>query len=176
MSWAATVCSRVNERGRQLRRPYQTLFQPFVLLLKTAGKARTRVTTNYIDRGLVAGVEGNKVRLSATGAVAVTMEEEKKIRPAAIDKGSPPHVPLCGGPFLVTLAFCELRKWPSVPDPLRRADDQRRRAFGNAGFIAPQLATLRSKAPVGGKWIHEIKYDGYRLQIHLVARFIQIAG
>ena len=32
---------------------------------------------HYIDRGLLAGVEGNKVRLSATGAVAVTMEEEK---------------------------------------------------------------------------------------------------
>ena len=32
---------------------------------------------HYIDRGLVAGVEGSKVRLSATGAVAVTMEEEK---------------------------------------------------------------------------------------------------
>jgi hypothetical protein len=32
---------------------------------------------HHIDRGLVAGVEGNKVRLSATGAVAVTMEEEK---------------------------------------------------------------------------------------------------
>ena len=32
---------------------------------------------HYIDRGLVAGVEGNKVRLSATGAVAVTLEEEK---------------------------------------------------------------------------------------------------
>jgi hypothetical protein len=29
------------------------------------------------DRGLVAGVEGNKVRLSTTGAVAVTMEEER---------------------------------------------------------------------------------------------------
>jgi bifunctional non-homologous end joining protein LigD len=35
------------------------------------------------------------------------------------------------------------------------------------GFIAPQLATLRSKAPLGSKWLHEIKYDGYRLQIHL---------
>lgn len=35
------------------------------------------------------------------------------------------------------------------------------------GFISPQLATLRSKAPVGSKWVHEIKYDGYRLQIHL---------
>lgn len=35
------------------------------------------------------------------------------------------------------------------------------------GFIKPQLATLKSKAPAGNKWLHEIKYDGYRLQIHL---------
>ena len=32
---------------------------------------------HYIDRGLVAGVEGDRVRLSATGAIAVTMEEEQ---------------------------------------------------------------------------------------------------
>jgi hypothetical protein len=32
---------------------------------------------HYIARSLVADVEGNKVRLSAAGAVAVTMEEEK---------------------------------------------------------------------------------------------------
>jgi bifunctional non-homologous end joining protein LigD len=35
------------------------------------------------------------------------------------------------------------------------------------GFVSPQLASLKSKAPVGSKWLHEIKYDGYRLQIHL---------
>ena len=35
------------------------------------------------------------------------------------------------------------------------------------GFIPPQLATLRSKAPAGDHWLHEIKYDGYRLQVHL---------
>ncbi|MCK1497887.1 non-homologous end-joining DNA ligase [Bradyrhizobium sp. 188] len=34
------------------------------------------------------------------------------------------------------------------------------------GFIKPQLATLRSKAPQG-HWLHEIKYDGYRVQLHL---------
>jgi bifunctional non-homologous end joining protein LigD len=34
------------------------------------------------------------------------------------------------------------------------------------GFIKPQLATLRSKAPKGEQWVHEIKYDGYRLQVH----------
>jgi len=35
------------------------------------------------------------------------------------------------------------------------------------GFILPQLATLKSRPPTGSKWLHEIKYDGYRLQIHL---------
>jgi len=32
---------------------------------------------HFIDQGLVAGVEGNKVRLSANADVAVTFEEEK---------------------------------------------------------------------------------------------------
>ena len=36
------------------------------------------------------------------------------------------------------------------------------------GFIKPQLATLKSKAPKGD-WLHEIKYDGYRVQIHINA-------
>jgi bifunctional non-homologous end joining protein LigD len=35
------------------------------------------------------------------------------------------------------------------------------------GFIKPQLATLKSKAPSGDGWLHEIKYDGYRTQFHI---------
>ncbi|UPK40475.1 non-homologous end-joining DNA ligase [Bradyrhizobium sp. 186] len=35
------------------------------------------------------------------------------------------------------------------------------------GFIKPQLATLKTKAPAGEDWIHEIKYDGYRVQFHI---------
>lgn len=35
------------------------------------------------------------------------------------------------------------------------------------GFIKPQLATLKSKAPSGPQWIHEIKYDGYRVQLNI---------
>jgi bifunctional non-homologous end joining protein LigD len=37
------------------------------------------------------------------------------------------------------------------------------------GFIKPQLATLKLKAPNGEQWLHEIKYDGYRVQIHVNA-------
>jgi bifunctional non-homologous end joining protein LigD len=36
------------------------------------------------------------------------------------------------------------------------------------GFIRPQLATLKSKPPKGD-WLHEIKYDGYRTQVHINA-------
>jgi hypothetical protein len=35
------------------------------------------------------------------------------------------------------------------------------------GFIKPQLATLKSKAPKGEQWLHEIKFDGYRIQVHI---------
>jgi bifunctional non-homologous end joining protein LigD len=35
------------------------------------------------------------------------------------------------------------------------------------GFIKPQLATLKMKAPSGDQWLHEMKYDGYRVQIHV---------
>jgi ATP-dependent DNA ligase len=36
------------------------------------------------------------------------------------------------------------------------------------GFIEPALATMVDK-PVGGdRWVHEIKFDGYRVQVHLI--------
>ncbi|MGY3469158.1 hypothetical protein ACVW0I_006029 [Bradyrhizobium sp. LM6.11] len=40
-------------------------------------------------------------------------------------------------------------------------------AVGDAGIHPAQLATLRSKTPAGDHWLHEIRYDGYRLQFHL---------
>ena len=33
-------------------------------------------------------------------------------------------------------------------------------------FIEPALATLAPKPPSGAKWVHEIKFDGYRAQLH----------
>ena len=34
-------------------------------------------------------------------------------------------------------------------------------------FVAPCLATLADKPPDSGNWIHEIKFDGYRIQARL---------
>ncbi len=41
-----------------------------------SGEGRHTGHHHYIDGSLVADVEGNKVRLSANGDVAVTMEQE----------------------------------------------------------------------------------------------------
>ena len=35
------------------------------------------------------------------------------------------------------------------------------------GFIAPCDPTLRERAPEGSDWLHEIKIDGYRAQLHI---------
>jgi hypothetical protein len=35
------------------------------------------------------------------------------------------------------------------------------------GFIEPALATAVDKVPSGSRWVHEIKFDGYRVQVHI---------
>ncbi len=42
------------------------------------------------------------------------------------------------------------------------------------GFIEPALATSIGKAPSGDRWIHEIKFDGYRVQVHLANTEVKV--
>jgi hypothetical protein len=42
-----------------------------------SGEGRHEGHHHYIDAGLIADIEGDKVRLSANGDVAVTLEEEE---------------------------------------------------------------------------------------------------
>jgi bifunctional non-homologous end joining protein LigD len=47
---------------------------------------------------------------------------------------------------------------------LWRVSSRRRRPLP-AGFIEPCIPTVANKVPSGPGWIHEIKHDGYRLQV-----------
>jgi bifunctional non-homologous end joining protein LigD len=51
---------------------------------------------------------------------------------------------------------------PKEPPVPRKA-----KASSYPGFIAPALATLKPRPPAGQKWLHEIKFDGYRAQAHV---------
>jgi bifunctional non-homologous end joining protein LigD len=53
------------------------------------------------------------------------------------------------------------KKWSSRPDPTRVEIPLR--------YIAPQLCELVTAPPVGDRWVHEAKLDGYRAQLHISA-------
>jgi bifunctional non-homologous end joining protein LigD len=42
------------------------------------------------------------------------------------------------------------------------------------GFVEPALATSIEKVPSGDRWIHEIKFDGYRVQVHLANEAVKV--
>jgi len=42
------------------------------------------------------------------------------------------------------------------------------------GFIEPALASSIEKVPFGARWIHEIKFDGYRVQLHIANDDIKV--
>lgn len=41
-------------------------------------------------------------------------------------------------------------------------------------FVEPALATLAARPPAGARWIHEIKFDGYRLQARVDAGRVKL--
>lgn len=47
------------------------------------------------------------------------------------------------------------------------------RKVGIPEFVAPQLATLTDKPPSGEAWLHELKFDGYRLLCHVEGRQVR---
>jgi len=57
--------------------------------------------------------------------------------------------------------FFELRCGKAYPEA--RECENGARPAEMPGFIKRQLATLKSRAPIGDQWI---KHDGYRIQIH----------
>jgi bifunctional non-homologous end joining protein LigD len=58
------------------------------------------------------------------------------------------------------------KKFMSAKDKTPKDNSPARHAALPA-FVAPCLATLADKAPQSDNWIHEIKFDGYRLQARL---------
>jgi bifunctional non-homologous end joining protein LigD len=42
------------------------------------------------------------------------------------------------------------------------------------GFIEPALASSIERVPSGERWVHEIKFDGYRVQLHIANEGIRV--
>jgi bifunctional non-homologous end joining protein LigD len=60
-----------------------------------------------------------------------------------------------------------MRKDPGPLPTARRIAVPGAKPGKHPGFIQPALATLKVNPPSGDRYVHEIKFDGYRLQAHL---------
>ncbi len=66
------------------------------------------------------------------------------------------------------------RRPSGFEDPPRRKSKAARKTAPKApqrdalpDFVPPCLATLQEKPPAGERWLHEVKFDGYRLQARI---------
>jgi bifunctional non-homologous end joining protein LigD len=57
---------------------------------------------------------------------------------------------------------------------LWRLRNDRRARIAPPGFIPPSRPTLSKKPPCGDLWAHEVKHDGYRLQVHVRAGRVRL--
>jgi bifunctional non-homologous end joining protein LigD len=61
---------------------------------------------------------------------------------------------------------------PPLPDPATIAGAKK---AALPAFVEPALATLATNPPSGERWLHEIKFDGYRLQAHVSAGRVKLS-
>lgn len=54
-----------------------------------------------------------------------------------------------------------------MPKPIDLKSLRGARKMNLPEFIAPQLATLVKTPPAGDQWLHELKFDGYRMLCHI---------
>jgi bifunctional non-homologous end joining protein LigD len=79
-------------------------------------------------------------------------------------------------PFMLAEGTPAAAVWDSEAG--RAADDRAKRSSpprskpaqvdGIPGFVPPQLCESVSRPPSGSDWVHEIKFDGYRIQLRVV--------
>jgi bifunctional non-homologous end joining protein LigD len=70
---------------------------------------------------------------------------------------------------------------PKAPQPAEAAPRPATRAVPKGAvkaslppFVEPALATLVKQAPAGERWVHEIKFDGYRLQVRIAGGRVKL--
>jgi len=64
-------------------------------------------------------------------------------------------------------ARAENKATPSRPAPAAKQPSKGKKVSALPDFIAPQLCTVVDRPPGGEGWCHEIKFDGYRVQLRV---------
>jgi bifunctional non-homologous end joining protein LigD len=78
-------------------------------------------------------------------------------------------------PRVRTRAVKKPRTAKARKTPKRASAKKRRKASGDLpAFVPPQLCRLVDRPPAGSNWVHEIKFDGYRVQLRAAAGHVTL--
>jgi bifunctional non-homologous end joining protein LigD len=82
-------------------------------------------------------------------------------------------------PFMRAKAFRSDAVWNSKakkdePETLRPKQVTSKQVTSLPKFVAPQLTRLVEQPPSGSQWVHEVKFDGYRMQLHVEAGKVKL--
>lgn len=113
---------------------------------KAAGKASAKPAKSSTPKTSTARTSTAKTAASKVPA-AKTPAKKTRRKAAQPDDGTGTDAPASGRPD------------PSALKGARKA--------ALPDFVPPALATLVAKAPSGARWLHEIKFDGYRLEARI---------
>jgi len=114
-------------------------------------------------------VEGDGERLVDEASTSVASDRSMEEIAAGDGKGPKPFMTAGRGRASAKAVWqSKPRDAPSAPSPLKAAAPRKlKKAISLPGFIAPQLAKSVDRPPPGPGWAHEIKFDGYRLQLRV---------
>jgi bifunctional non-homologous end joining protein LigD len=114
--------------------------------------ARTQTQRDFKAELRAAAAATTKSPRSRSGKTGKTAVTKKTAKPA------PRRAPTPAKAKAAVAAAARKRSAPSPRSTTSRALPD---------FVPPSLATLHDAAPTGAQWIHEIKFDGYRIQARL---------
>jgi bifunctional non-homologous end joining protein LigD len=117
-------------------------------LLMKVDDAAARHDGDILESAPNSVVSGLGVDEIASGKAATPKVWKKTKRPGSNDVSAADAEPVRAAKARPT------RKTKAAGDPLPR-------------FVEPCLATLQDKPPAGETWLHEVKFDGYRLQARI---------
>jgi bifunctional non-homologous end joining protein LigD len=143
------------------------------LLIKAAGDAaRARSERDILDEKPDSVLSGKPIERVADDPAARKWTRGQRAKPSGVSSGILTPRQRAGEPLASSgvAAHGQETAGNTIVKPLRIRFPKAARTARIGGFVPPCLAASTATPPAGASFVHEVKFDGYRLQVILEKR------
>jgi bifunctional non-homologous end joining protein LigD len=156
---------RMRGRGKETK-------QPWLLIKSKDDGSRAAGDPDVLEQKPLSAVSGRSLPEIAAGKGGKRVWHSNRSAKDNVKAGASKRPAIRPAPPKAASGRKRNRRRPAATserDDNARGKDKEPRAHGAPlpDFVPPSLATLRAEAPKGKDWVHEIKFDGYRIQARL---------